>query len=105
MTVQLVGEDIAAVKQQIDYQHKWAPVVYALEKSSVDHCISCGRELGGWFGAFSWGIVNGEGKCANCGFPYRLYHRVEVEGVKATLTAFVPLADIEETPDEQNTKG
>ena len=37
-------------------------------------CLKCGRPLNGLLGTFRWGIVNGEGACANCGWPARAFH-------------------------------
>lgn len=31
-------------------------------------------------GAFKWGLVHGSGSCVRCGWPGRLYHRVDVDG-------------------------
>lgn len=39
-------------------------------------CPGCGHALGGIFGAFQWGICNGEGECSNCGYPARAIHRI-----------------------------
>ncbi len=41
-------------------------------------CINCGRQQSGFLGAFSWGIIHGEGECANCGWPARAYHFVKM---------------------------
>lgn len=38
-------------------------------------CIACGEPVGGLFGHFKWGIVHGEGYCANCGYPMRAIHK------------------------------
>lgn len=40
-----------------------------------DKCPECGWDLGGILGSFQWGIVHGEGFCANCRkTEFRLYH-------------------------------
>lgn len=36
-------------------------------------CIACGKELGGFFGSFQWGIAHGHGSCS-CGWPVVAYH-------------------------------
>jgi len=50
-------------------------------------CIGCGSTLympgviGALIGAtFTWGLVNGEGHCARCGYPTRMYHRLRGGG-------------------------
>lgn len=43
-------------------------------------CVCCGRRLDGVIGSFEWGIVNGEGQCCYCGWPYRVYHRPKLGG-------------------------
>lgn len=40
-------------------------------------CLNCGRIQGGLLGAFSWGIIHGEGSCV-CGWPARVFHFVEM---------------------------
>lgn len=35
-------------------------------------CLNCGKS-----GTFTWGLVHGEGHCAECGWPARLYHFVK----------------------------
>lgn len=37
-------------------------------------CLNCGHRQSGLLGAFAWGIVHGEGRCAPCGWPARAYH-------------------------------
>jgi hypothetical protein len=41
-------------------------------------CICCGDSTVN----FVWGYSNGEGQCATCGYPVRVYHRPEIAGVK-----------------------
>ncbi len=41
-------------------------------------CINCDRQQSGLLGAFSWGIIHGEGECGNCGWPARAYHFVKM---------------------------
>ncbi len=38
-------------------------------------CPKCGSTLPGLLGSFTWGLVNGEGKCSCCGWPVRVCHR------------------------------
>jgi hypothetical protein len=46
-------------------------------------CVNCGKTLvyddalsnALMGGTFTWGIANGEGYCAECGYPGRAYHR------------------------------
>ncbi len=40
-------------------------------------CLNCGRQQSGLLGAFSWGIIHGEGTCS-CGWPARAYHFVKM---------------------------
>ncbi len=40
-------------------------------------CLCCETVICGLLGTFTWGLVNGEGSCQNCGWPHRAYHRVE----------------------------
>jgi hypothetical protein len=44
-------------------------------------CVCCEERLTGVLGSFAWGIVNGEGACAACGWPARAYHR-KVGGIE-----------------------
>jgi hypothetical protein len=37
-------------------------------------CLKCGEMLDGALGTFRWGITNGEGTCAKCGWPARAHH-------------------------------
>jgi len=53
-------------------------------EESALNCVGCGAELyregiaGFLLGAtFTWGIANGEGHCSACGYPTRMYHRLE----------------------------
>ena len=54
-------------------------------------CPACRRELGGLLGTFQWGIAHGEGNCGNCGWPVRMYHRIEKDGEELVHLTF-PLA-------------
>lgn len=38
-------------------------------------CIGCDTKLTGIFGSFTFGLAHGEGHCASCGYPTRLFHR------------------------------
>lgn len=46
-------------------------------------CVACGSKQGAadvidillGKAKFTWGLVNGEGVCAECGYPARAYHR------------------------------
>jgi len=46
-----------------------------------EKCLGCGANLCGkglaaaLLSTFTWGIANGEGYCATCGYPARAYHR------------------------------
>lgn len=75
-----------------------AELVFALEASSTEICVDCGRTLGGLLGSFTWGLVNGAGECSNCGFLYVYYHRQELEPAMPDgtliLQAWVPNAEI-----------
>lgn len=51
----------------------------ALVTGNID-CICCDARLNGFVGSLTWGIVNGEGKCDRCGWPYRVYHRPTLDG-------------------------
>ena len=42
-------------------------------------CVQCGRRLDGIIGMFQWGLQNGEGACAECGYPSRALHRIDDE--------------------------
>jgi hypothetical protein len=91
-----------------NYQERLAPVVEALDASSVSECVECGALLGGLLGAFTWGIIHGQGECSRCGFPYVYYHHYEVPPFHESgdpmeqagkpreilFMAFVPNADI-----------
>ena len=76
--------------------NKWAHLIEALDAAATDICVDCGENLGGFFGTFTWGFVNGQGSCSRCGFPYLYLHRFP--GASATrdviLKAFVPIAEM-----------
>jgi hypothetical protein len=75
----------------------FADMIAALDASSTVDCVDCGRRLGGLLGSFRWGIVNGQGECAECGYPYVYYHRHEVElGETLVLKAWLPGVPIPE---------
>ena len=104
--------EIAAVQGELAQRHSRAiaELVEALDAGSVEDCVFCGKVLGGFFGTFRWGIVNGQGECSECGFPYQYYHRHEVEGAifyqgkevapakELVLMAWVPNAEIPLSP-------
>ena len=77
------------------HSEEWFAIVDGLEVSSTEICVDCGYRLGGLLGSFQWGIINGQGHCSNCGFPYQLYHRFKVEGREdVVLLAYVPLVSL-----------
>lgn len=93
MGVSIAMEDVALAKRH--NTPDFAQLVAALSDASTDKCVYCGRTLGGLLGSFRWGLINGHGECAECGFPYVYYHRHEVEpGQEILLQAWVPNADI-----------
>jgi hypothetical protein len=44
------------------------------EVAGAGGCPCCLAELGGFLGAFQWGLVHGEGTCSRCGWPVTAYH-------------------------------
>lgn len=48
-------------------------------------CPRCGREAGGIFGSFTWGVTNGEGMCAECKYPMRAIHRIKGVGTISNM--------------------
>jgi hypothetical protein len=42
-------------------------------------CLSCGLSQLGFFGAFTWGLVHGQGFCNECKWPATLYHFIRDE--------------------------
>ena len=76
-------------------------LIEALDAASTEDCVECGMTLGGLLGTFGWGIVNGQGSCGQCGFPYQYLHRFPRPADPAkgkrrdmVLHAFVPIAEM-----------
>jgi len=58
------------VKQKLnDYLEKFLP--------PSSECYMCGDPLRGLLGSFEMGIAHGEGQCSSCGYPGRIYHKVD----------------------------
>jgi len=51
-----------------------------------DNRCSCGSELTGFFGSFSWGLAHGEGSCTTCGRPARAVHYIKEEDGKDAVS-------------------
>ena len=51
-------------------------------------CLNCGRRVGGFLGAFSWGIRHGEGSCI-CGWPARAYHFIELPNGESRRISYI----------------
>lgn len=51
----------------------------------ADLCIMCGKPINGFLGTFEWGIIHGEGKCSECGYPLRAVHVVKDEDGEEVL--------------------
>lgn len=56
-------------------------------------CVSCGKDfnpdLAGFLlngGGFEWGLVHGEGRCSNCGWPATGHHFVKDENGDEVMT-------------------
>lgn len=64
------AESEAAAKEHLD-----AYFAEFLVPAGDFHCIGCHRTLTGFLGSFAWGLANGEGHCAECGYPVRMLHR------------------------------
>lgn len=69
------------------------------------NCINCGEELGGYFGTFSWGLINGEGQCSRCDYPVRVVHRIEDMARLTTMLQYHPsvLSRREKPKDDSDT--
>lgn len=78
MSVTIPAEQRALAKRHED-DKEFIGLVEALDASSTEECVECGQQLGGLLGSFRWGIQNGHGECAACGYPYVYYHRHELE--------------------------
>ncbi len=76
------GDNEAAVKAVLNHfrsvAHQFA------DPEEKGECINCDRQQGGIMGAFSWGIIHGEGACI-CGWPARAYHFIEIDGDKTRV--------------------
>ena len=46
---------------------------FVADADGKSKCPSCGWDLGGLLGSFSWGAAHGEGACS-CGYPARAHH-------------------------------
>lgn len=82
MSITPKGEDGAAdcealIRDLDGYFRDFA--VPLIDDDEHQSCHNCGVRLNGLLGQFTWGIVNGEGTCANCGWPCRAYHRPKDE--------------------------
>jgi len=58
-------------------------------------CLKCGTPQTGLLAAmlhngFQWGLVNGEGACATCGWPGRGIHRIPDVGVLEMVLQYHP---------------
>ena len=51
-------------------------------------CLHCETMLSGFIGSFTWGLVTGEGKCRECGWPARAHHRPKDDSGKIIVEAF-----------------
>ncbi len=69
------GDNEAAVEATLNHfrsvAHQFA------DPGEKGECLNCGRQQGGFLGAFTWGIIHGEGSCV-CGWPARAYHFVKM---------------------------
>ncbi|MFH1569121.1 MAG: hypothetical protein ABIL09_14095, partial [Gemmatimonadota bacterium] len=63
------GEIADADKRAID------EYLYRFADPAGGKCVSCGEVLGGVLGTFEFGIIHGEGRCGECGWPARAVHR------------------------------
>lgn len=60
-------------------------------------CLNCGAPLGGIFGVFRWGLVHGEGVCAECGWPARAIHQPKLPS--GEIVCSLPFVVLQYHPD------
>lgn len=49
-------------------------------------CVACDMPL-----RFEWGLVHGHGHCGHCGWPYQLYHFIEMpDGTRERASLLLP---------------
>lgn len=71
--VDKLNEEKSSVFTILDFEQQTEGTLWVRDKNK---CVQCGSDLGGLFGSFEWGIVNGHGICGKCETSYQYYHRI-----------------------------